>query len=415
MKKTMILSCFLCMTSLCSMAQLEVDSLGKVIIGVNDTLTANSKLNIGGAGVIGTEMSIQTNNTDGINVLTSSNKAGLLVRLSNNPTVWSGNITGVKVQPESDLLSNTEYGVHVWHGCTYNHSYGVCSQYLNVTGPHAQGTASIYGSINVYTPSLQFGQYAGYFDGDVKVAGGGTLYATLLTPSGTSSMMNRSGTSDVLAEEDELVSSKLSNIGLVRLYREPEQQNKELAEGVVLPEGMELEDVKPQTQLAAVQYGLAADQLREVFPELVYEDQNGNVSINYIEMIPLMLQYINELKAEVDELKGGGGDVVTKEVTQKNKTIATTDDDTLLLSLGQNNPNPFSEQTSIEVSIPENVSVASLLIFDMQGKQVKKIDIDERGIFRITVTGQGLNEGMYLYSLIADGKVVQTRKMILSK
>ena len=104
-----------------------------------------------------------------------------------------------------------------------------------------------------------------------------------------------------------------------------------------------------------------------------------------------------------------------QQVKGKSAPTDDTTNDIMLLSLGQNNPNPFSEQTSIEVSIPENVSAAALLIFDMQGKQVKKIDIDERGKFRITVTGQGLTEGMYLYSLIADGKVVQTRKMILSK
>ncbi len=55
--------------------------------------------------------------------------------------------------------------------------------------------------------------------------------------------------------------------------------------------------------MASLGYGLAADQLRKVYPELVYEDQNGNMSINYIEMIPLLVQAINELKAEVEELK----------------------------------------------------------------------------------------------------------------
>ena len=128
----------------------------------------------------------------------------------------------------------------------------------------------------------------------------------------------------------------------------------------------------------------------------------------------------NELRARVAALEAE-----KEKVVQQPKSLMASaaslpigkemKEETLMLSLGQNNPNPFSEQTSIEVCVPEAVAAAALLIFDMQGKQVKKIDIDARGTSRITVTGQGLTEGMYLYSLIADGKVVQTKKMILSK
>ena len=51
----------------------------------------------------------------------------------------------------------------------------------------------------------------------------------------------------------------------------------------------------------------------------------------------------------------------------------------------------------------------------MSGKQIDKIQVPKRGASQISVSGTGLTEGMYLYSLIADGKVVETRKMILTK
>jgi hypothetical protein len=51
----------------------------------------------------------------------------------------------------------------------------------------------------------------------------------------------------------------------------------------------------------------------------------------------------------------------------------------------------------------------------MNGKQIDKIVIDERGTTRISILDTSLTEGMYLYSLIADGKVAGTRKMILTK
>ena len=67
------------------------------------------------------------------------------------------------------------------------------------------------------------------------------------------------------------------------------------------------------------------------------------------------------------------------------------------------------------MSIPESIHSAALFIYDMSGKQIKRIDISERGISHVSVTSEGLTEGMYLYTLVADGKMVGTKKMILTK
>ena len=49
----------------------------------------------------------------------------------------------------------------------------------------------------------------------------------------------------------------------------------------------------------------------------------------------------------------------------------------------------------------------------MQGKVVEKYSIEKMGTSSIFVEGASLNPGMYFYSLIADGKEVDTKKMIL--
>lgn len=178
----------------------------------------------------------------------------------------------------------------------------------------------------------------------------------------------------------------------------------------------EMEDMIVQTEFSSVKYGLAADQLRNIYPELVYEDGNGNLSINYIEMIPLLVQSINELSAKIEELEGGNnGDLVLMARERGEATDIDEVDETEVLSLAQNNPNPFSESTTIEVAVPENISTAAIFIYDMSGKQEKQISISERGKVAVSVTSEGLTPGMYLYSLIADGKVVSTKKMILTK
>jgi len=67
------------------------------------------------------------------------------------------------------------------------------------------------------------------------------------------------------------------------------------------------------------------------------------------------------------------------------------------------------------VSVPESVQYAFVYVYDLQGKKVQQVDITARGKQTVKVDAANLAEGMYLYSLIADGKVVETRRMIVEK
>jgi hypothetical protein len=51
----------------------------------------------------------------------------------------------------------------------------------------------------------------------------------------------------------------------------------------------------------------------------------------------------------------------------------------------------------------------------MQGEQIKHLVINERGNSSVTIEGHTLKAGMYFYTLIIDGKEVDTKKMILTK
>ena len=133
-------------------------------------------------------------------------------------------------------------------------------------------------------------------------------------------------------------------------------------------------------------------------------------------MIPLLVESIKELKAEIAALQGGnnGGAIV---MSRAMSDVANIEESTALTIpiLKQNNPNPFNENTVIEYSLPETVETANLYIYDMNGKQIEQIVLAERGNASVTVNGGQLAAGMYLYSLIADGKVIDTKRMILTK
>lgn len=50
----------------------------------------------------------------------------------------------------------------------------------------------------------------------------------------------------------------------------------------------------------------------------------------------------------------------------------------------------------------------------MSGKQLKQIDVTGYGETSVTLSAGMLGSGMYLYSLVIDGKVVDTKRMIVT-
>ena len=154
-------------------------------------------------------------------------------------------------------------------------------------------------------------------------------------------------------------------------------------------------------------YGLLAQEVQKIYPELVYSDDAGMLSINYIELIPLLIQSIQDLASQVEELQG-----VSKRMMPSTITSSSEDMQTILY---QNNPNPFSLNTTIAYEIPTTASRATLYIYDMNGTQIKSIPIQDFGHNSVTLQGNSMKAGMYLYSLVVDGVVIDTKRMILTE
>lgn len=50
-----------------------------------------------------------------------------------------------------------------------------------------------------------------------------------------------------------------------------------------------------------LQYGFIAQEVKEVYPDLVYEDPDGLLSIDYTGFIPILVDAMKDLKAKVEE------------------------------------------------------------------------------------------------------------------
>jgi hypothetical protein len=82
--------------------------------------------------------------------------------------------------------------------------------------------------------------------------------------------------------------------------------------------------------------------------------------------------------------------------------------------LEQNIPNPFHENTTIKYYLPNGTRTANITITDLSGVQLKTFDLGgTRGFGQVLISGGAFPAGTYIYTLTVDGKVVDSKRMVL--
>ena len=169
--------------------------------------------------------------------------------------------------------------------------------------------------------------------------------------------------------------------------------------------------------------GFLAQEVQKVFPELVTQDSVGYYYVDYIGLIPVIVEAIKEQQTEINTLKQTVAALTKESNLPHIRSAASPDDGSTALQtpvvagcrLEQNTPNPFNQSTQIKYYLPETIISAYLCIYDMQGKQLQQIALTQRGEGAELISASQLAPGMYLYALIADGQEVDVKRMILTE
>ncbi len=160
-------------------------------------------------------------------------------------------------------------------------------------------------------------------------------------------------------------------------------------------------------------FGFIAQEIQKIYPNLVVEDEEGMLAIDYTGFIPLLVEAYKELSGKVKEQE----EIIESILGQQGPSFMPASVNGLVdtkASLKQNKPNPFNTTTTIECSVPQSVASAFICIYDLQGKQVHRIDIRERGDIVNVIDASYFAPGMYIYSLIADGVEIDSKRMIIT-
>lgn len=294
----------------------------------------------------------------------------------------SGAATDIGVRAAAETTIGTNYAAYATATVSSsNPNYGVYSEATNT------GTVPSYGIYAVNSGTATNNQWAGWFQGDLNVSGSAWCTAMAWTS-------DRRYKQNIAVLEN--AGDKLSKLkGYTYDYKIEEFKDKNFPKGQ--------------------QIGFVAQELKELFPQLVVEDSKGYQSVNYIGIIPVLVEAFKEQQKQIAELKEILSNSVGSDL-RKTNTSSINLGDVQSLVLEQNVPNPFAEQTVINYTLTDNVQKAQLLFYDQSGKLVNSAELKPvKGNGQLIVFADDLSNGIYSYTLVVDGKAIDSKQMIKTK
>ena len=186
------------------------------------------------------------------------------------------------------------------------------------------------------------------------------------------------------------------------------------------------ESVRKAREKGEARYGFMTSEVAKVFPELVLTDDDGNQYVDYVELIPVMVSAIQELSEKNNNGNGnnghgngnGHGNNGHGNGNGHGHGDETEPEDASVMDyavLYQAKVYRYSDDVTIEYYLPKEVKVSEIHFMDLTGSLIVSYQVYDRGEGKLVLKGETLKPGMYLYSLVTDNEIIETKKLMLTK
>lgn len=151
-----------------------------------------------------------------------------------------------------------------------------------------------------------------------------------------------------------------------------------------------------------------AQEVKEVYPELVHESEEKGMGVNYTGMIPLLIRAVQDQKQTIESLQ--------EELTELKSKITENGELAELLDLEGDKmtifPNPSSRIANITLKGTNRGNV-SLEVINLNGEVVQRIANNDSKSAEINTSE--MRKGVYFVRYIRDGKVLETKRLLIEK
>ena len=249
-----------------------------------------------------------------------------------------------------------------------------------------------------------------------QVLGDGKIFTRgqYLTPSATAASVNKSRS---LLSLNSSVVDRLRQLNAVS-YQPEVTKNARAASAISLDSISEpLQEIELQMseENKREKVGFLAQELEEVFPNVVYTLPTGDKAIAYTELIPILVEAIKEQQTRIESLETLLSDSNMASPKKANTGNSDSSQNMKDAMLYPNTPNPFNEETTISYRLSANAGTAAICIYDLNGRQLKSYALDVNTISgEVKISASELISGMYIYALIIDNQVIDSKRMTLT-
>ncbi|HEY6975184.1 MAG TPA: tail fiber domain-containing protein [Chitinophagaceae bacterium] len=327
--------------------------------------------------------------------------------------------------------SGTSYGVYGYSSANYG-VYGYSSSGYGVDGQSYSSYGGYFSSTNSYglRAATTNGYYAGVFDGNVWTSGS---YITS-DQKMKKNIREVSNAMDIINQlkpknYEYLTDGKYTSLNLPKgiHYGLIAQDLEQVLPNLVREAPRELrisapgEVIKPLADDGKASASIADAQVLQAPAKGKVTTETINLkAVNYEELIPIMIKAMQEQQATIQKQQKQIDDLRSM-ITTSSVSSGTPDQlvtKTTGFSSGayikQNAPNPFLQSTAIQYYVPSSAKHAQLIVYSIDGRQLKSFSLNN-GMNQVTIDGGTLSSGQYVYSLVVDGKKVDSKQMVLTK
>ncbi len=408
MKRNFIFICF-AMTCALSFSQVKINADGKVGIATSAVPLSTLSINTAGESIKEAKISSTKSITFSASrdASTSSGWARAVdAGVGLSPHAYNVGVIGFAYTPTA-IDTGQSFGlIGIAGNYTPGSNYGVLAMLYGTNKGAGIYATSVHNDYGTYIN----GRYAGYFRGNVFVTGSvnGMLLTPVISSSNPSLLSSQS-------DSEESAMTKLSRLNTIQFSMQSPLSTSRAALSATDTVAATKELTFDEAQIySRAHYGLIAQELKEVYPNLVYENEQGGLSINYIEMIPLLVQSIQELTTEVNQLKSGEILPRNAAANEGNEVVDSNPMRMSIPKLYQNTPNPFNQSTEIAYQLSQDARSASISIFNLNGGLLKRYPLSPGTTTgKVQVSATDFEPGMYVYALIIDGTVIDSKRMVL--
>lgn len=157
-----------------------------------------------------------------------------------------------------------------------------------------------------------------------------------------------------------------------------------------------------------LQFGVMAQEMKEIYPNLVSGDEESGYGVNYTAMIPLMIRALQDQKQTIEGLREEMKELKSKisENTELAEVLGIEGERMTIF------PNPSASVANISLKGNTRGNV-SLEVVNLNGEVVQRIA--GNGSKTAEINTSKMLKGVYFVRYLRDGKVVETKRLLIEK